>query len=39
MAMNMEIAMGMKKDFGRESNIAALGAAKLIGRYDPGNEI
>ena len=35
MAMNMRIAMGLKKDFGRESSIVALGAAKLIGIYDP----
>jgi len=33
--MNMRIAMGLKKDFGKESDIVALGAAKLIGIYDP----
>ena len=38
MAMNMRIAMGLKKDFGKESNIVALGAAKLIGIYDPGKK-
>ena len=38
MAMNMRIAMGLKKDFGKESNIVALGAAKLIGIYDPIDE-
>ena len=36
--MNMRIAMGLKKDFGKESNIVALGAAKLIAIYDPSNE-
>ena len=38
MAMNMRIAMGLKKDFGKESNIVTLGAAKLIGIYDPGKK-
>ena len=33
--MNMRIAMGLKKDFGKESSIVSLGAAKLIGIYDP----
>ena len=33
MARNMRIAMDLKKDFGKESNIVALGAAKLIGIY------
>ena len=36
--MNMRIAMGLEKDFGKESNIVALGAAELIGIYDPSNE-
>jgi len=34
----MRIAMGLKKDFGKESNIVALGTAKVIGIYDPSNE-
>lgn len=33
--MNMRIAMGLKKDYGEQSKIVALGAAKLIGIYDP----
>jgi len=36
--MNMRIAMGLKKDFGKESSIVVLGAARLIGIYDPSNE-
>ena len=36
--MNMRIAMGLKKDFGKESNIVALGTAKLIGIYDPNKK-
>ena len=38
MAMNMRIAMGLKKDFGKKSKIVALGVAELIGIYDPSNE-
>lgn len=38
MAMNMQIAMGLKENFGKESKIVALGAAELIGIYDPGKE-
>ncbi len=38
MAMNMRIAMGLKKNLGKESNIVALGAAELIGIYDPNNK-
>ena len=34
----MRIAMGLKKDFGKESNIVALGTAKLIGIYNPGKK-
>ena len=33
--MNMRIAMGLKKNCGKQSKIVALGAAKLIGVYDP----
>jgi len=36
--MNMRIAMGLKKDCGKESYIVALGAAKLIGIYDPSKK-
>ena len=38
MVMNMRIAMGLKKDFGKKSKIVALGAAELIGIYNPSNE-
>ena len=34
----MRIAMGLKKNMGRESNIVALGAAKVIAVYDPEND-
>ena len=33
--MNMRIAMGLKENIGMESSIVALGAAELIGIYDP----
>lgn len=33
--MNMRIAMGLNKNYGKQSKIVALGAAKLIGIYDP----
>jgi hypothetical protein len=36
--MNMRIAMGLKKDYGIQSKIVALGAAKLIGIYDPSKD-
>ncbi len=35
--MNMRIAMGLKKNMGRESNIVALGAAQVIAVYDSEN--
>lgn len=36
--MNVRIAMGLKEDLGKESQIVALGAAELIGIYDPNRE-
>jgi len=30
--------MGVKKDYGKESNIAASGAAKITGIYNPGKK-